>query len=1504
MERDGSQPEVSSSDGGLKVSPYRTDTDHNGLLDTVRLARICAVDPSAKRIMTFLTAPAASPGHRPRPLPSWRQLMWIGLITIGMMSAGWVGLVLLERRFIAVSGAPLVTMAAAVASNIESLLDQRYREVQTMAGLVASSPLPSSAIEVFRRTHPSYGWIGFVDGTGHVSYATDPATVGQDVRQRQWYLATQGAEGLFVRDTTPDPFYRGCEAVTFSAAVASRRQLKSDAPKMVLSTCMGVRTVEDVITRTIQHVQRLSGMTYALEYQIVRRDGSVFIDSDLEHQRHANLQELGLSSVRLAASGMAGFVEEDDLPRHRSVVTGYARLRADGRDTGLGWVVLVRANRAEVLGPITTVIRTVAVTAVLLTAPLMGLLIWAIHKGQVQWQHAEVERSRSRRNERRLQTILEADPDGMVVLSRDHRMVQVNPAACTLLAAAFPEEVLGQDLLTFIHSDDRDAFARVHEVALQGRCAVAKGRLTGLSGQVRWVDMISVLLPDDAGMEPSVLGVVRDVTEQRRSDRRQALQHAVANVLAESTSVEQALPELLRVVTTALEGQLGLFWLVDHTEPAVVRCLYDWSPSPATMAHVVQASRGETFRSGEGLPGRCWARGEPLWMTDALQESGLSRGPAAAHNGLHTACAFPIWLRASVYGVIECFSSEVQAADPDVLRTLGIIGSQIGLFIERTEVEAALRENESRTRLIIDTALDAVITVDSAGLITEWNAQAEQMFGWSSHEVIGRDLTETIIPPGLQEAHRQGFTSDVRAGAGPIVGRLVEWTARHRGGEEFPVEISIAPLELDGTVIFSAFIRNIASRKEAERSLTSYAERLERSNRELDVALAQAQAATEAKSAFLATMSHEIRTPMNGIIGMTGLLLDTALTPEQREYGQTVRRCGDHLLMLINDILDFSKIEAGKLSLERIPFDPRLAIEESLEILAERASSKGLNLASLFHADVPRMLMGDPGRLRQIVMNLVGNAIKFTEQGEVVIQVALETQTERDATIRITVSDSGIGITEDVQQRLFQSFSQADASTTRKYGGTGLGLAICKRLVELMQGSIGVTSRPGYGSSFWFTVTLGKPADVPSAASPAGGGLAGVRVLIVDDKVTNRSVMEQLTRRWGMQPVLLDGGASLRRILDAEAEPPACDVVLLDVDVEADDAVELGKAIKRRPQWETVPVVLLTSVGRRGDAGTAREAGFSAYLTKPIREAQLYDGLMAVMKAPTGMDTIPSLVTRHTVAEAQVHAGLRILVAEDNIINQKVAVRLFERLGYRVDVVASGLEAVEALQRVEYGLVFMDCQMPHMDGFQATMAIRTSEAGGRHTPIVAMTANTMQGDRERCLAAGMDDYVSKPITREAVQRVLERLLPVPTDRSLSGDAGAPALTPSMDWLIFNELRELAGTEAPDFLATLVGHFLHDTPASLTGMERALEARNFVELARLAHRLKGSAGHLGALRMTHCCDQIQVMVKEAQTAEACAQWIEELKTDFVQVQAALAKEIGPVSSRPLGPAATT
>ncbi|HEX5544353.1 MAG TPA: response regulator, partial [Nitrospira sp.] len=477
----------------------------------------------------------------------------------------------------------------------------------------------------------------------------------------------------------------------------------------------------------------------------------------------------------------------------------------------------------------------------------------------------------------------------------------------------------------------------------------------------------------------------------------------------------------------------------------------------------------------------------------------------------------------------------------------------------------------------------------------------------------------------------------------------------------------------------------------------------------------------------------------------------------------------------------------GKLDLEVIEFDLRLAVEESLDLMAERASSKGLNLACLFHADVPRNVIGDPGRLRQVVMNLTTNAIKFTDSGDIVVEVTAEAQSTEEASIRVAVTDTGIGISEGGRERLFQPFSQADGSTTRKYGGTGLGLAICKRLVEMMGGTIGVTSRVGQGSCFWFRVSLRKQAQTSRRDESSAIALTGLRALIVDDKAINRRILESMTRKWGMQPTLADSGLEALEILSRQHGQPRFDVVLLDINMGTTDGIELASAIKKRAEGADIRLVLLTSLGRRGDAKKAREAGLAAYLTKPVRERQLHDCLVAIITQCPVASGIPAaresspLITRHSLAEINAKLDLRILLAEDNIINQKVAVRLFQRLGYRIDVVANGRGAVEAVSRIRYDVVFMDCQMPDMDGFEATQVIRQREAflagpdspapqdlrlrreasderwDTSHVPIIAMTANAMQGDRERCLAAGMDDYLSKPISVDALAGVLDRI---------------------------------------------------------------------------------------------------------------------------------------------------
>jgi len=654
-----------------------------------------------------------------------------------------------------------------------------------------------------------------------------------------------------------------------------------------------------------------------------------------------------------------------------------------------------------------------------------------------------------------------------------------------------------------------------------------------------------------------------------------------------------------------------------------------------------------------------------------------------------------------------------------------------------------------------------------------------------------------------------------------------------------------------------------------QRILNQTADHLRESNRQLDQALQQAQGATRTKSAFLATISHELRTPMNGVIGMTSLLLDTPLTEEQQSFVQTIQQCGETQLTLINDVLECSKIEAGKLELECIDFHLRTTVEDVLAQFAERAQAKGLEITGLVHASVPTALRGDPGRLRQVLTNFVGNAIKFTESGEVMLQAFLEQERDQSVRIRFEVTDTGIGIAEEVQSKLFAPFTQADSSTTRKYGGTGLGLSISKQLVELMGGKVGLRSQAGQGSTFWCTAEFLKQTLSVQSITPAAD-LSGRRMLIVDDNESNRTLLHHLATGWGMTADQAeDAAAALSCVERAARTQVPYDVAILDMLMPGKDGLQLAKELKAHPDGSRMRLVILTSLIQPGHAELARQAGFTAYLTKPVRHDQLQGCLRAVLGLTTAMteghvgsdhgsSPVAALITRHTLLENRPKP--RVLVAEDNVVNQKLTVRMLERLGYQPDVVSNGREALSALERSKYEAIVMDCQMPEMDGYEATRRIRQEEQRADmpdkpHIPIIALTANAMQGDRDRCQAAGMDDYLAKPVKTQDLGIILGRWVHAHPGTKMRPLALAQQKANGTG--VFDADRMLGNIGGDrDLFTQLLDLFLEGYPAMMHDVQEALAHEDCIRLERSAHTLKGTAANLCASDVVLVAGQLE------------------------------------------------
>ncbi len=818
----------------------------------------------------------------------------------------------------------------------------------------------------------------------------------------------------------------------------------------------------------------------------------------------------------------------------------------------------------------------------------------------------------------------------------------------------------------------------------------------------------------------------------------------------------------------------------------------------------------------------------------------------------------------------------------------GSIAGLVGLSRDITQLkqtEQALRQAEEKYRAIYENSVEGIFQTTRDGHFISANPALARLYGYGSPDELVTALTDIENQLYVDPKRREEFSLLMRE-QGAVSG--FESQAFRKDKSIIWISESARTVR-DSTgnfLFYEGILEDITARKQAEF--------------EREKAREAALESARTKAQFLANMSHEIRTPMNAITGMTGLLTDTKLTKEQREYVETIRDSTDTLLGVIDDILDFSKIEAGKLSLEIIDLDLRDAVESSVEMLAERAHKKNIDLACWIDPDVPSNLSGDPVRIRQILANLVSNAVKFTEKGEVLVHVSKLEENENRIVARFDVKDTGIGIPPDAMARIFQEFTQADGSTTRKYGGTGLGLTISKQIVSLMDGEIGVDSTPGEGSTFWFKVPLAKRRAVqPDPDAMAHESLAGLRLLLVESSASQRKILHQQFQQWQIQyEEASTASEALQKIQEAEQAGSPYPLLLVDIDMPDTDGLSLVQTIKNDPKIAASRIVMLTTLLNRLSPTTMKATGISACLVKPLRQSRMIECLVDVMSASgaaSAQPMNPEAAGALPVISEEDARHVRILLAEDNVVNQRVALKQLKKLGFSADAVTNGNEVLSALQRVPYDIIIMDCQMPEMDGYEVTRRIRQSGSDSyihlRSAPyIIALTANAMRGDRERCIELGMNDYLTKPLHLHELESVLHRAL-----MRIQPGSATPLPTPSkpqpevLDHSVINGLKELREPGQPDPLRELVELFFRDATRRIEQMDAAAQAGEPAPLGAAAHTLKGSAGNLGARRLSALCSTLEKQAKAGETTEAI-ETLAAVKAEFENVREVLNSEL--------------
>jgi PAS domain S-box-containing protein len=968
---------------------------------------------------------------------------------------------------------------------------------------------------------------------------------------------------------------------------------------------------------------------------------------------------------------------------------------------------------------------------------------------------------------------------------------------------------------------------------------VVGGRATGVIS-LQNVDRTNAFSEDDQRLLTTLAGSLSVALENARlvqETRQRVAELATVNSVGQALSSQLDLDALIELVgeqvRETFEADIAYVALHDRSSGRIDFAYYYESGARDAAAPVM------TY--GEGLTSRILQSREPLLLNRSPQfeEHEPIGTPVRSFLGV------PILVADAAIGVIsvQSIAEEGRFGETDS-RLLATIAANVGVAIQNARLFSEVERQRQYLESLVAISPAAVIVMDAEERVTDWNPAAAELFGYSTEEALGRPIDDLVFGE-TDDGEGREITREAMT-----VGRAQRITRRLRKDRTpVDVELMLVPLTVDGSHVgFLGIYHDVT---------------------ELQRARQEAEAATQAKSAFLATMSHEIRTPMNAVIGMTDLLLGTELTGEQREFAEVVRASGDALLHVIDDILDYSKIEAGKLDLEREPFSLRECVEGALDIVAPRAWEKGIELGCLIDEAAPAGILGDQARLRQVLLNLLSNGVKFTEAGEVVVVADAEATGADSHRLRLSVRDTGIGIPPDRMDRLFTSFSQLDASTTRRFGGTGLGLAISKRLVELMGGTISVESEQGSGSTFRITVPV-TAAEVPNPIPLTDGLplLAGKRILVVDDNATNREIVTRHARSWEMEPVPVELPTEALALIEAE-EP--FDVAVLDMMMPGMDGLALAREIRSRRSEQDLPLLLLTSLGRVPEAQLA--GVFSAQLAKPLKASQLYNALVQVLTAGAPGEETGEVTTDGR----QAMSSLRILLAEDNPMNQKVALRLLERLGYSADTAWNGLEALEALGRGRYDVVLMDVQMPELDGLDASRQICERWPPDKRPRIIAMTANALPEDREACFAAGMNDYVAKPIRMDELGAALKRARPLRDGGAAKGE-GEITLEPAA----LQQLQDLGGAE---FIAEVVDVFLADAPTLITSLRNAVEGHDTEELRRAAHTLKSNGATLGAGGFAELCRTVEQHAKDGRL-DGVSQLVDRIEHEYGTLREAL------------------